>query len=573
MLGRQAEKFLDRSGLMLDGDGALRKVMRGHAAIEAAGREVEMARKGERAGVYRRRAAARAAAKVAPLAAATTAAKPRIREGFVAAEHDEAFLRSMDAYNERMAREAAERVAAQLLASQKQSLKALAIAAVAHRTKVMLVRQQKWWRPLLLKIPDATRTVWRSRVVELRRRLASEVAEMDRKLFSGDGWEWGNVDTDEGNEIRRLRRSIGKYEQKLKPLGLRKLIKFTAPVVVSKPKLTRKEQEAALLANFVAEIQAVPDYLMPAAPEAYTQPKEEIDSVRFGNLRLCEGDGQLRQANKDIRDFVTDLGCRLSADAGAVFIPLVGPRVRKSKGYAFVKMASAAEAQRLLRKMAEIAGGPMLLDKATRTARAIFPELAASKTKSTAQMAADAAAAKAKEAEAKRAKDSIRAAMKGTVAFKASTSASASASSGLAPINLGATAKARKEADAAAAAAVLKAKIQAMFAVALPTTVEAPKVLQLEVSFAAVAAMPKVEAAAVVVAGPSVDTDAQAAFDAGIFYKPSHPLFREQQNLLMAHWVDRQRSAKAANLVEELRPWNGWANEEAAFKALLKTVH
>ena len=536
MLGRQAEKFLDRSGLMLDGDGALRKVMRGHAAIEAAGREVEMARKGERAGVYRRRAAARAAAKVAPLAAATTVAKPRIREGFVAAEHDEAFLRSMDAYNERMAREAAERVAAQLLASQKQSLKALAIAAVAHRTKVMLVRQQKWWRPLLLKIPDVTRTVWRSRVVELKRRLASEGAEMDRKLFSGDGWEWGNVDTDEGNEIRRLRRSIGKYEQKLKPLGLRKLIKFTAPVVVSKPKLTRKEQEAALLANFVAEIQAVPDYLMPAAPEAYTQPKEEIDSVRFGNLRLCEGDGQLRQANKDIRDFVTDLGCRLSADAGAVFIPLVGPRVRKS-----------------------------------RTARAIFPELAASKTKSTAQMAADAAAAKAKEAEAKRAKDSIRAAMKGTVAFKASTSASAS--SGLAPINLGATAKARKEADAAAAAAVLKAKIQAMFAVALPTTVEAPKVLQLEVSFAAVAAMPKVEAAAVVVAGPSVDTDAQAAFDAGIFYKPSHPLFREQQNLLMAHWVDRQRSAKAANLVEELRPWNGWANEEAAFKALLKTVH
>jgi len=558
--------FLDRSGLMLDGDGALRKVVRGHAAIEAAGREVEMARKGERAGVYRRRAAAKAAAKMAPLAATTTVAKPRIREGFVAVEHDEAFLRSMDAYNARMAREAAERVAAQLLASQKQSLKALAIAAVAHRTKVMLTRQQKWWTPLLLKIPIVARTAWRSRVVELKRQLASATAEMDRKFFSGEGWSWGDVDTDEGDEIRRLRRSIGKYEQKLKPLGLRKLIKFTAPVVVPKPKLSRKEQEAALLASFVAEIQAVPDYLVPAAPEAYTQPKEEINSVRFGNLRLCEGDSQLRQANKDIRDFVTDLGCRLSADAGAVFIPLVGPRVRKSKGYAFVKMASAAEAQRLLRKMAEIAGGPMLLDKATRTARAIFPELAASKTKSTAQMAADAAAAKAKEAEAKRAKDGIRAAMKGTVAFKTSASP-------LAPINLGATAKARKEAEAAEAAAALKAKIQAMFAEALPTTVETPKALQLEVSFAAVAAMPKVEAVVVAAAAPCVDTDAQAAFDAGVFYKPSHPLFREQQSILMARWTARQREAKAANLVDELRPWNGWANEEAAFKALLKTVH
>ena len=570
MLGRKAEMFLDRSGLMLDGDGALRKVVRGHAAIEAAGREIERARKGERAGVYRRRAAAKAAAKGVPLAATTTAAEPKIRAAFVAVEHDEAFLRSMEAYNARMAREAAERVAAQLLASQKQSLKALAIAAVAHRTKVMLTRQQKWWTPLLLKIPIVARTAWRSRVVELKRQLASATAEMERKFFSGEGWSWGDVDTDEGDEIRRLRRSIGKYEQKLKPLGLRKLIKFTAPVVVSKPKLSRKEQEAVLLANFVAEIQAVPDYLMPAAPEAYTQPKEEINSVRFGNLRLCEGDGQLRQANKDIRDFVTDLGCRLSADAGAVFIPLVGPRIRKSKGYAFVKMASAAEAQRLLRKMAEIAGGPMLLDKATRTARAIFPELAASKTKSTAQMAADAAAAKVKEAAAVKAKDGIRAAMKGTVAFKATT---ASPASTLVPINLGATAKARKEAEAAEAAAALQAKIQAMFAEALPTTVETPKALQLEVSFAAVAAMPKVEAVVVAAAAPCVDTDAQAAFDAGVFYTPSHPLFREQQNLLMACWADRQRSVKAANLVDELRPWNGWANEEAAFKALLKTVH
>lgn len=183
--------------------------------------------------------------------------------------------------------------------------------------------------------------------------------------------EWADMNEEEDFYMTRIRR----YRGILKPLGLVPLIKFTKPVVVE------VVEEVRQVSTVVAEpkVEALPNYLMPVAEEAYVKPKSIISSVRLGNIRFLRTKPELFRFIRDLSDFVKRLGCQM-AEKEAIYAPL---RDGKSIGFCFLKLASPEQAQLFLERCGS---EPMLEDSLTGDRRAMFPELAASDRKSKEEM-------------------------------------------------------------------------------------------------------------------------------------------------------------------------------------------
>jgi len=251
-----------------------------------------------------------------------------------------------------------------------------------------------------------------------------------------------------------------------------------------------REREAAERAALAA-FRALPDYIAPTAASAYSQPMEQIQTLRLGNLPLASSQEEQRGLREAMAALVTRLGGSVAKERGATFTPL---RNRVTAGYGFVKCSSPVNAQRVLRACEKDEEGrcfvEMVLNGVTSL---VIVELAASERKSKEQMEAakvkDAAERAAAQAKVRALMvQSIRPSTKVELATEAPEAPVVVAPEApvLAKVCLGATAKARREAEAATAAAALKATVAAMFAAPLGGIVrDAPKVVKFKQSFAA----------------------------------------------------------------------------------------
>jgi hypothetical protein len=157
--------------------------------------------------------------------------------------------------------------------------------------------------------------------------------------------------------------------------------------------------------------QLLPKYLVAKDLDTFTKPVETISSVRLGNLREARGDAQVRDLNKDIRNFVERNGGSIAATLGAVFIPL-DRATRSSKGFCFVKLSSPENARQFLDRVAALTH-PMLVDSRTGDEREVFPELAASDRKTKEEMEAEKVKAKRVESSADAVSAALKAAIRG----------------------------------------------------------------------------------------------------------------------------------------------------------------
>jgi len=248
-----------------------------------------------------------------------------------------------------------------------------------------------------------------------------------------------------------------------------------------------REREAAERAALAA-FRALPDYIAPTAASAYSQPMEQIQTLRLGNLPLASSQEEQRALREAMAAVVTKLGGSVAKERGATFTPL---RNRVTAGYGFVKCSSPANAQRVLRACEKDEEGRCFVEMALNGVTSlVIVELAASERKSKEQMEA----AKAKDAaERAAAQAKVRALMVSSIRpstkvelLEAPAAPAAPEAPALAKVCLGATVKARREAEAAAAAAALKAEVQAMFSAPLGGIVRsAPKAPVFKQSFAA----------------------------------------------------------------------------------------
>lgn len=254
-----------------------------------------------------------------------------------------------------------------------------------------------------------------------------------------------------------------------------------------------KERAAAERAA-AAAIRALPDYIAPTPASAYTQPMEQIQTLRLGNLPLASTIEEQRALREAMAALVTRLGGSVAKEHGATFTPL---RNRVTAGYGFVKCSSPANAQRVLKESLLLPGAgrdeedrcfaPMVFAGVTSM---VIVELAASERQTKVQMEAR-KAKEAAEREAAQAKcralvlATVRPATKVELAVEVSVAPAAEAPV-LAKVCLGATVKARREAKAAEEAAALKAEVEAMFSAPLGGVVRAaPKAPKFKQSFAA----------------------------------------------------------------------------------------
>jgi hypothetical protein len=249
-----------------------------------------------------------------------------------------------------------------------------------------------------------------------------------------------------------------------------------------------REREAAERAALAA-FRALPDYIAPTAASAYSQPMEQIQTLRLGNLPLASSQEEQRALREAMAALVTKLGGSVAKERGATFTPL---RNRVTAGYGFVKCSAPANAQRVLRACEKDEEGRCFVEMALNGVTSlVIVELAASERKSKEQMEA----AKAKDAAERAAAaakvralmvSSIRPSTKVELLEAPPAPAPAPAAPALVKVCLGATVKARREAEAAAAAAALKAEVQAMFSAPLGGVVRsAPKAPVFKQSFAA----------------------------------------------------------------------------------------
>jgi len=246
-----------------------------------------------------------------------------------------------------------------------------------------------------------------------------------------------------------------------------------------------KERAAAERAALAA-IRALPDYIAPTAATAYTQPMEQIQTLRIGNLPLASTIDEQRALREAMSALVTRLGASVAKEHGATFTPL---RNRVTAGYGFVKCSAAAGAQRALKACSADKEGRLCAELAFNgVTSVVVVELAASERQTKSQMEAR-KAKEAAEREAAQAKcralvlSTLRPATKVELAVEVSVAAEAPV---LAKVCLGATVKARREAKAAEEAAALKAEVEAMFSAPLGGVVRAaPKAPKFKQSFAA----------------------------------------------------------------------------------------
>ena len=252
-----------------------------------------------------------------------------------------------------------------------------------------------------------------------------------------------------------------------------------------------REREAAERAALAA-FRALPDYIAPTAASAYSQPMEQIQTLRLGNLPLASSQEEQRALREAMAALVTKLGGSVAKERGATFTPL---RNRVTAGYGFVKCSSPVNAQRVLKACSRDEEDRCFVEMVfAGVTSLVIVELAASERKSKEQMEAakvkDAAERAAAQAKVRALMvSSIRPSTKVELAEDApapDTCAASAAAPVLVKVCLGATARARREAEAAAAAAALKAEVQAMFSAPLGGVVRtAPKAPRFKQSFAA----------------------------------------------------------------------------------------